>query len=768
MQEEVKTSNTPQEVEKVTSPQVLVNELWASGTKIFGGWIMEEYNPELTGWTGLKKYDEMRKSDAQIFATLLAMELPIRSTLWSIEPGETEQADGEYIITDQDYIISNFVEKALFEKMEITWDDFLRQVLTMLPFGFSLFEKVFKFDGDKIVLKKLAQRLPWSIMKWETADHQAGVQQSLWTQAPNGNSMPSIPADKLVRFTFRQEWDNYEGVSVLRSAYKHWFIKDALYKFDAVKHERQSVWIPVITMPKGATAADKAEAEAILENLSSTESTYIVLPGEDWKFEFADLKAGTQSKMDESIAHHNREISKNILAQFLELWASGAWSYALSEDQSSLFLLSLTAIAKQIAEKLNRDLIKQLVDLNFTLSENQSYPKLKYNKLGEVDYTKLSSALSTLAGGGLITPDEDLEDYLRDVFDLPKKLEEDTNEMENSPEDEMEDTNEMETAPENMTSEDQDQEIAQMEQQLADLEANELQILTQNELIRFSENEALHFATVSQETKDKISEALKEYWKRKGGKSNEDLKGQRDSASQQLDKARTNIGNARDEFATAAAPVKADIERLKSLKASIPKGKAGKPQRDAFNQKLKEVRANLAALTKQRQEKMATLQSIRSQAFKSRVEANKELKARKQELKKYLDGVRSKLNEGKLSAKQVADNVNAKVSANSDKIAELRKQVKAAWKDKDKKEALRTLIAWIQDENKTYKAEVKQIKTDFANKKADTQAKIAEVKKQAAFKELGFADEAEALAFQEARNTFNIYDILKIQNYGNK
>ena len=112
-------------------------------------------------------------------------------------------------------------------------------------------------------------------------------------------------------------------------------------------------------IPKGATAADKQEAETIMENLRSTEQTYVILPGDDWHFEFADLKAGTQSKMDESIAHHNREISKNILAQFLELWATGGGSYALSEDQSDLFLISLSAIARQIAETLNRDLIKQ-------------------------------------------------------------------------------------------------------------------------------------------------------------------------------------------------------------------------------------------------------------------------------------------------------------------------------------------------------------------------------------------------------------------------
>lgn len=749
----------------------LLNEAGASWTKILWGFISEEYNPDLTGANGLKKYDEMRKSDAQVFATLLAMELPIRSTLWTIEPGETEAEDGEYITTDEDYIIANFIEKALFEKMEITWDDFLRQALTMTTFWFSLFEKVFKFEGDKIVLKKLAQRLPWSVFKWETAEGQPGVQQVLYTQTPNGNSMPSIPAEKLVRFTFRQEGDNYEGTSVLRSAYKHWYIKDTLYKLDAVKHERQSVWIPVLKIPKGATDTDKQEAENIMENLRSTEQTYVILPGDDWHFEFADLKAGTQSKMEESIAHHNREISKNILAQFLELWATGGGSYALSEDQSDLFLISLSAIARQIAETLNRDLIKQLVDLNFTLWENQTYPKLKFNKLWDVDYTKLSSSLATLAGAGVIKPDNDLEDHIRTVFDLPKRLDEenDIEEDQMEWENEMEDTTEMEIAPEEMTPEEQDQEIAQMEQELADLEASELQARTENEIIRLSENnESLQFATVSQETKDKISQALIDYWKNKGKKTNEEVKNQRDTASQQLETARTNIGQARDDFNKAAAPIKADIEKLKTLKENLPKGKAGKAQRDAFNQKLKEVRASLKALRTQRQEKMAELRTIRAEAYKNRVEANKEIKARKAEVKKAIDKVREKLDAGRLNAKQAADQVNAKIEANRTKIDELRSKIKAAGKDKNKKEALRALIDGLRGENKTYRGEIKKIRSDFRTKRENTQAKIKEVKNQMKFKEAGFEDEAEALAFQEAKNTFNVYDILKIQNYGNK
>lgn len=52
--------------------------------------------------------------------------------------------------------------------------------------------------------------------------------------------MVSIPREKLVIFSFRKEGDNYEGRSVLRSCYKSWYLKDSLYKFEAVKFEKLS------------------------------------------------------------------------------------------------------------------------------------------------------------------------------------------------------------------------------------------------------------------------------------------------------------------------------------------------------------------------------------------------------------------------------------------------------------------------------------------------------------------------------------------------
>lgn len=262
----------------------------------------------------------MRRSDAQVQATLLAMELPIRSTKWYVMPGETIQAGGEKETTDLDKEIAAFVEDAFFKRMEGTFDDFLRQALTMLPFGFSIFEKVYKEEGGKIYIKKLAQRLARSVWKWNREpDGRVGITQFLYMNDEGKPANVDIPASKLLIFSFRREGDNFQGVSVLRSSYKPWYIKDTLYKLDAVKHERMAIGIPILTLPQSHTDNDEAEAENILASLRATEKSYVILPNKDWEFKFADMGSGKVIDSKDSIEHHNREIAKNILAQFLDL-----------------------------------------------------------------------------------------------------------------------------------------------------------------------------------------------------------------------------------------------------------------------------------------------------------------------------------------------------------------------------------------------------------------------------------------------------------------
>jgi hypothetical protein len=235
-------------------------------------------------------------------------------------------------------------------------------------------------------------------------------------QLPDGR-MVDIPIEKLIIFVNEKEGDNWEGVSILRTAYKHWYMKDSIYKIDAIAHERQGLGIPYVKIPSNATTEDEANAEEIVKNIRANEQAYIKM-SEGWEFGFIDMKAGTIRNPQATILHHDRQIVKNVLAQFLELGASGATgSYALSEDQSRLFLLSLQAVASHIAEVMNKYAIPRLIDLNFQVED---YPKLEFSKIGQVDFEALTSAIQRMSMVGLITPDSKLESYLREVMDLPE------------------------------------------------------------------------------------------------------------------------------------------------------------------------------------------------------------------------------------------------------------------------------------------------------------------------------------------------------------
>ena len=383
-------------------------ELGGTGTIFVGGIISgEEYNSDLAGIKGLQTIDQMRKGDATVSASLKAIKLPIRAANWFIEPASDDPKDVE---------IADFIKQNLFEEMTITWSDFLRQSLLHLDYGRMVFEIVYKqLEDGKIGWHKFAPRLPSTIFKWQTQDKQDGVTQLL----PSGGEV-SIPIEKLIIFVNDKEGDNWEGISILRQAHKNWYIKEQLYKIDALSFERQGLGIPYTKPPIGASEQDRNKAVELVKNLRANEEGHVEIP-EGWDFGFMDMKGNTLRNIMPSIMHHDRQIVKNVLAQFLELGASGAsGSFALSQDQSRLFLLSLQSVAKHITEAINKFAIPRLIELNFDVKE---YPKLNFSKIGQVDFDKLSTALQRLTQAGVLTPDEDLEIHIRETMELPEMAE---------------------------------------------------------------------------------------------------------------------------------------------------------------------------------------------------------------------------------------------------------------------------------------------------------------------------------------------------------
>lgn len=382
-------------------------ELGDSGTRNTRGVIAEEYNSNLQGINGIRVYDEMRRSDGTVRAAVLVTTLPIRRASYFISPATDDTKDVE---------IAKFVEHALFEWMEESWDDIVRQALLMIPFGVMVFEKVYdlkEVDGKTwVTLKKLAPRMPRSIQQWELTDGTFGIQQQ--TQEAG---ISEIPGSKLVVLVNEKEGSNWWGNSMLRAAYKHWYYKNTFYRIDAIAFERQGLGIPLITMPVGYTESDERKAVTAASNLRANESAYMIIPPE-YKAEFMDMKSNTTRDPKNSIDHHNKEILQSVLAQFLELGqtSSGGGSRALSQDHTDLFLNALESIANNLVDSFQKQLIKELVDLNF--SDVKVYPKLDYNGITRVDVTGLTSAYKAMTEAGALRPIPEDEQYIRSAMGL--------------------------------------------------------------------------------------------------------------------------------------------------------------------------------------------------------------------------------------------------------------------------------------------------------------------------------------------------------------
>jgi len=392
-------------------PAPPVEEHGVPGTVFISGQLVEEeYNADLRGSKGLTVFDKMRRSDGQVKATLLVCELPLRSATWDVEPASDDSKDVE---------IAEFVKNNFFEEMTITWDSFLKHALIMLWAGFMVFEKVWIIEDGMVKYRKLAPRLPKTIYSWDM-DENGGLK-GITQYAYRGSNyqMIPIPAEKLLIYTNDKEGSNFEGISILRAAYKHWYYKDQLYRIDAISAERHATGVPKFTHPANAKDDDKNRLDEIGQRLYAHEQMYVRL-AEDYGFTIEGLTGSIRSVMP-SIEHHDKMIARSVLAQFLNLGSSDVGSFALARDQSSFFLMALRSVGINICDTTNRYAIPQLVNYNYNVDH---YPRLTVSGLETRNVKDYAEAITGLIGQGALTLDDDLENDLRAMLKLPPKAEE--------------------------------------------------------------------------------------------------------------------------------------------------------------------------------------------------------------------------------------------------------------------------------------------------------------------------------------------------------
>lgn len=437
--DETKGSCVADEGEVSVSRSGFYGELGSTGLRRWGGYVDEEWMPHLRGRRGIKVFKEMRDNDPVVGALLFTVDMLIRQIDWSVEAA----SEGW-----EDMVAAQFLEECM-DDMDHTWDEFISEVLSMLTFGWSWHEIVFKRRGGdvaspmfrskyadgKIGIKRLPIRAQETWSEWKFTE--TGEIEAMEQNAPPDFDLITIPMTKSLLFRTTTHKNNPEGRSILRNAYRPWYFKKKIEEIEGIGVERDLAGLPVAWVPadlldpNNEDEGDKAILESfkkLVRNVRRDEQEGLVLPLEYdmdtgnkiYDFQLLSTGGSRQLDVDGVIRRYEERIAMTILGDFILLGHENVGSYALSTSKTGIFRTALNSWANTIAEVINRKLVPMLFNVNgWHLSE---FPKIVPGEVDPPDLSELGQFIQQLSGAGLqLFPDFDLENFVRKSARMPEK-----------------------------------------------------------------------------------------------------------------------------------------------------------------------------------------------------------------------------------------------------------------------------------------------------------------------------------------------------------
>ena len=391
------------------------------------GRIYEEWLRELVGVRGRRVYREMMDNDPVIGAMLFSFEMLCRQVDWTVEPG-IDDAEGNAAAT--------FIDECLHD-MDQTWPDTVAEILSMLGFGWSLHELVYK-RRTSATSKHPDGRVGWKI--WgirgqETLDHwefdDDNAANAMVQLGPPDYVFHTIPFGKALLFRTTSKKQNPEGRSLLRNAWLPWYRKKHLEAMEGIGAERDLAGMPVLKIPAEvilAAGQDYTNYQQLMRNVRNDEQASIILPSDrDEKgnpyYEFSLLSApGTkQFDTDKIITRYDQRITMTVMADFIMIGHDRVGSNAMVRSKSKLFTTGLVSILDSIQEVVNDVAIPQLLRYNGLSTDHA--PRLMHGDVERAELDVLGTFLYNLAQAGVtfdMQPGSDLYNFLMKQAGLPE------------------------------------------------------------------------------------------------------------------------------------------------------------------------------------------------------------------------------------------------------------------------------------------------------------------------------------------------------------
>ena len=368
--------------------------------------------PELLYPESVATYGKMR-NDPQLTAVLNAYTLPLRQAPKYVDPAGCRSEVVNLIADDLGLpVLGKENKPGPARRRGVDFKEHFRIALLNLIFGHMPFAQRYEIIDGKARLAELAERMPTTITEIVTTDDGklAGMLQF-------GEKTP-VPAKDLVWYVHEREGSAWQGRSMLRSAYGPWLLKHEMWRVLATSNRRFGMGVPTVSAPSGATGEQLEQAKLLAAAVRVGDQSGVGLP-DGFALQLQGITGSTPDTLA-FIRYLDGQMAQMALASVLNLDASPNGSRALGDTFVNLLLTSLNAIADELASTLTA-LAVQMVDYNW--GEQENAPRIVIGDVGSRPEVTAESIVA-LMGAGAVTPDDELEAWVRERWTLPEKPDE--------------------------------------------------------------------------------------------------------------------------------------------------------------------------------------------------------------------------------------------------------------------------------------------------------------------------------------------------------
>lgn len=427
---------------------MMFRDMGSTGLRQWSGWVREEFLPQLVGRNAARTYREMMDNSSVVGGLMYAINSSMRKITWRVEPAD-ESA--------QSMRAADFFDGCR-DDMSATWPDFVIEMQSMLGYGFAPMEIVYKrsmgrntpddprtgrpfpisqYNDGMIRWRKIVLRGQDTVIKWFFG---ADGEITGMTQQPWSGGLIDIPIEKMVLFRPTSHKNNPEGRSILRSAYRSWYMVKRIEEMEAILFERMG-GIPTLYIPNQIfelaqngdvnAMAKLAQFKNIATNIRIDEQMGLILPSDLWdnatsaagqqfRFELVTPQRGGRGGVDSDkiISRYNVNILASVMADFLQLGHESRGTQALSQNKTDMFFNALEGFLMSGSETMNRYAIPRLGAVNgFNPDLLPTYIPDMPQRL---DLDILGNFVLRLSQSGMpLFPNPVLEEYLGDAAGWP-------------------------------------------------------------------------------------------------------------------------------------------------------------------------------------------------------------------------------------------------------------------------------------------------------------------------------------------------------------